>query len=85
MLLGWPGRIGLVLGIVGLSLSLSGAVVIFLFGLPPRVNESGTICLALEQEDESGRKKGRVYRKISRLGLALLVVGFLLQLLERIV
>jgi len=72
------------LDIIGLSLSLAGAVLIFFFGLPPRIRESGRLYLALEQEDESEIKKGRIYRKISRLGLILLALGFLLQLLERI-
>jgi hypothetical protein len=74
----------LILGVIGLSLSLAGAIIIFFFGLPPRVRESGRFYLALEQEDKDEIKKGKRYRKISRLGLILLAIGFLLQLLEKI-
>ena len=70
---------------IGLALSFAGAITIFFFGLPPNVRESGRRYLALEQEDEGEIKKGRRCRKISRFGLILLAVGFLLQLLEKII
>ncbi len=71
--------------IIGLILSFAGATIIFFFGLPPRVRESGRICLALEQEDKDEIEKGKRYRKISKLGLFLLAVGFLFQLLEKVI
>jgi hypothetical protein len=74
-----------VMDIAGLILSFVGAIIIFTFGLPPNVRESGKCYLLLEQEDKHEIKKGRRYRKISRLGLILLALGFLLQLLERII
>lgn len=70
--------------ILGLASSLAGAIIIFFFGLPPNVRESGMRYLALEQEDKDEIKKGKRYRMISRIGLILLAVGFLLQLLEKI-
>jgi len=70
--------------IIGLASSFAGAIILFFFGLPPRVRESGARYLLLEGEDKDEIKKGRRYRKISRLGLILLALGFLLQLLERI-
>ena len=70
--------------IIGLALGLAGAIIIFFFGLPPNVRESGMRYLALEQEDKDEITKGKRYRKISRLGLILLAIGFLLQLLETI-
>jgi hypothetical protein len=69
---------------IGLASSFAGAIILFFFGLPPRVRESGARYLSLEGEDKDEIKKGRRYRKISRLGLILLALGFLLQLLERI-
>lgn len=71
--------------IIGLILSFAGAIIILLFGLPPRVRESGTSFLALEGEDKDEIKKGKRYRKLSKLGLFLLAVGFLFQLLEKII
>ncbi len=71
--------------IIGLALNLAGAIIILRFGLPPRVSESGMGYLALESVDEGEIKKGKKYRMISRIGLILLVVGFLFQLLEKII
>ena len=71
--------------IVGLALSLAGATIIFFFGLPPRISESGAIHLITEQVDEGEIKKAKKYKVISRLGLLFLAVGFLLQLLEKVI
>jgi len=71
--------------ILGLALSLAGAIIIFIFGLPPRVSESGAIHLVAEQVDEGEIKTAKKYKMISRIGLVLLAVGFLFQLLEKII
>lgn len=71
--------------IIGLSFSLAGAIIIFFFGLPPRVRESGARYLLLEGEDKDEIEKGRRYRRISKLGLSLLAIGFLFQLLGKII
>jgi hypothetical protein len=72
-----------ILGIIGLSLSFIGATIIFFFGLPPRVRESGARHLLLEGEDKEEIKKGKRYRKLSKLGLLLLAVGFIFQILGK--
>jgi len=69
--------------IIGLALSFAGAIIIFIFGLPPRVSESGAIHLVAEQVDEGEIKTAKKYKMISRIGLILLAVGFLFQLLEK--
>ena len=71
--------------IIGLILSFAGAIIIFIFGLHPIISESGTIRLIAEQVDEGEIKRAKKYRMISRIGLILLVVGFLLQLLEKFI
>lgn len=71
--------------IIGLALSFAGAIIIFIFGLPPRVSESGAIHLVAEQADEGEIKTAKKYKMISRTGLILLAIGFLLQLLEKII
>ena len=71
--------------IIGLALSFAGAIIIFIFGLPPRVSESGVIHLVAEQVDEGEIKTAKKYKMISRIGLILLAVGFLFQLLEKII
>jgi len=71
--------------IIGLALSFAGAMIVFFFGLPPRVRESGARHLLLEGEDKDEIERGKKYRKFSGFGLILLAVGFLLQLLEKII
>lgn len=71
--------------IIGLALSFAGAIIIFIFGLPPRVSESGAIHLVAEQVDEGEIKTAKKYKTISGIGLILLAVGFLFQLLEKII
>lgn len=71
--------------IIGLALSFTGAIIIFFFGLHPMISESGVIHLIAEQVDKGEMKRAKKYRAISRIGLILLVVGFLLQLIERFI
>ena len=71
--------------IIGLALSFAGAIIIFFFGLHPMISESGAIHLIAEQVDKGEIKRAKKYRMISRIGLILLAVGFLLQLLEKII
>ncbi len=47
--------------IIGLILGFAGATIIFFFGLPPRVRESGMSYLALEQVDKGEIIKGKIY------------------------
>ncbi|MDP3066806.1 MAG: hypothetical protein Q8N08_08730 [Methanobacteriaceae archaeon] len=59
-----------------------GTVLIFFFGLPPKVDLDGHINLILEQEDEKEKRKGRKYKIISFIGISLLAMSFLLQLIK---
>jgi len=71
--------------IIGLALSFAGVIIIFFFGLPPMISERGAIHLITEQVDEGEIKRAKKYKVISKLGLFLLAVGFLLQLLGEII
>ena len=71
--------------IIGLALSFAGAIIIFIFGLHPMISESGAIHLVVEQVDEGEIKRAKKYKVISRVGLILLAVGFILQLLKKII
>jgi len=71
--------------IIGLALSFAGAIIIFFFGLHPMISERGAIHLITEQVDEGEIKTAKTYKTISRIGIILLIVGFLLQLLEIII
>lgn len=68
------------LNIIGLSLDIIGVIILFFFGLPPRINKGGTINLILEQTDTKEDKKWKIYNFISNLGLILIIIGFSIQL-----
>jgi len=59
-----------------------GTMLIFFFGLPPKVDPEGHLNLILEQEDEEEKKTGRKYKRISYIGISLLSISFFLQLIR---
>jgi len=61
-----------------------GTVLIFKFGLPPKVDPEGHISIICEQEDENEKKKGRIYKKLGYAGIFLIGVAYLLQLFKLI-
>lgn len=61
-----------------------GSMLIFFFGIPPRIDPNGHIYLIAEQEDEDEKCKARLYKRISYLGVFLLGFSFMLQLLSMI-
>lgn len=63
----------------GLILDIVGVVVLFCFGLPPRLAMSGI--LALDRNTDAFQKKEKRYRTWSYAALACLVTGFLLQII----
>ncbi len=60
----------------------AGAILIFFFGLPPKIDPDGHIHLSLEQESEEDKRKGKKYKIISYAGILLLAISFLLQLMK---
>jgi hypothetical protein len=60
---------------------LIGSVIIFFFGLPPKIDEDGHVNLILEQEDEVEKKRGKLYKNISYFGIFLITLSFLFQLI----
>ena len=65
---------------LGLVLDIIGAVLLFKFGLPASIDREGHVLLATGQIDENEIKKGKLYDRWGRIGLALLITGFILQL-----
>jgi hypothetical protein len=61
---------------------LIGTVLIFFFGLPPKVDQEGNSYLLLEQGDEKELKKAKKYKFLSYLGLSLLGISFAFQLIN---
>ncbi len=67
---------------LGLILDIFGAILIFLFGISPNISREGHINLILEQEDTSEKEKAKKYDSYSRIGMYLLIAGFILQLIS---
>jgi len=61
---------------------LVGTLLIFFFGLPPKVDPEGHINIIAEQEDKKEKKKAKKYKIFSYIGISLLAFSFLLQLVS---
>jgi hypothetical protein len=61
---------------------LGGTLLIFFFGLPPKVDPEGHIVLRTEQTDVEEIKKGKIYKRFGHLGLSLLIISFGLQVFK---
>lgn len=61
-------------------IGLTGTLLIFFFGLPPKIDPEGHIHLIAEQEDKEEKKKAKKYKVSSYIGISLLAFSFLLQL-----
>lgn len=66
----------------GLLLDIVGAILIFQFGLPEPISRRGAQYLITEQSDEGERKKASRFDLLSKVGLGLLVTGFVFQLVS---
>lgn len=64
------------------TLGFIGTILIFFYGLPPKVDPDGHIHLILEQEDKLEKRKGKIYKKIGYLGIILIAISFLLQIVN---
>lgn len=70
-----------ILSVLGLSLDLIGVVILFFFGIPPGLHVSGQSVMVKDQADHDMKTKlGQRYQKMQKLALAILIVGFALQI-----
>ena len=69
---------------VGLGLDIIGVVLLFKFGLPPRVSETGGTSIKWPggKSNEEAKEEYQHYKQMGYVGLGLLVVGFSLQLIS---
>ena len=67
---------------LGLFFDISGAILIWKYGLPEILSRKGEVHLILEQTDESEKAKAKKYDFFSHVGIFLLVLGFALQLIS---
>ena len=63
----------------GLVLDIGGVVILFCYGLPAEIRKEHLLSVG---ENEKQVRKWNHYKRISRLGLGLLVLGFSLQLVS---
>jgi len=67
---------------LGLIADIIGALLVWRFGLPEPISRAGVRHLIAEDSDEAEIATPAMYDRWSHLGIALLVLGFALQLLS---
>jgi len=70
---------------IGLVVDMIGVILIFLFGISPSLNLKGAVSLIAEQVDEEGKKKAKIYKGLSILGLIFVFSGFLFQFIGNLI
>ncbi len=58
-------------------LGFIGSILLFCFGLPPKVSEDGVEYLILEQQDEKETKKYKLYKKLGQVSIIFISLSFL--------
>ncbi|MGD8456049.1 MAG: hypothetical protein PVF83_06675 [Anaerolineales bacterium] len=67
---------------IGLILDIIGGVMLFLYGLAPRIDPEGRSYLFLNGYDnEEEKKKYKHYKLLSNIGIWLVIGGFIFQLI----
>ncbi len=75
----------IILNSAGLLCDITGAILLFKFGLPENISKKGHINLILEQIDENEKRKAKKYDLWGKIGLILIIIGFVFQLLSSFV
>lgn len=70
------------LSAIGVTANFIGGYLLWIYGIPNRVNRDGHMFFRTIQTDENEIRRARFYDLMSNLGLALLIVGFFIQLLD---
>jgi len=65
--------------IAGLALSLVGVLLLFRYGMPYMIETKGEVGVILEGVDQKAIETEKRYRYFGKIGLALVVIGTLLQ------
>jgi len=67
---------------IGLVIDIVGALILFRFGLAPKIDVEGHVHLILEQVDEGEIALAKRYKSSSSIGIILIGIGFLFQLIS---
>ena len=70
-----------IINTVGLAFDIVGVILLFFYGLPEPISKTGAGHLTWGENEEEATK-WRLYKTRSCWGLALLIIGFSLQLLS---
>ena len=63
------------------NLGFLGSLLLFFFGLPPKLDIDGYQHLILEQIDKDEKRKAKLYRVLGNIGIILITICFLLQVI----
>jgi hypothetical protein len=67
---------------IGLIFDIAGVVLVWKYGLPESISRTGATYLLLEESDATEIARANKYDKRSRIGLSLLMLGFIGQLIS---
>ncbi len=71
-----------VLNIIGLSLNIIGVIILFFYGIPPKIDTGGYHVITTCEKDKKELKEISLYKIISSIGIILIFLGFVMQLLS---
>jgi hypothetical protein len=74
-----------ILNVIGLGFDMLGVLVVFLFGISPRLDLGGHDIIVTKEINDKEIKKTKRYKLYSWLGLFLIFSGFLLQLVGNLI
>ncbi len=69
----------------GLFLDIVGVVLIWRYGLPEPISRTGATYIITEQIDQTEMAKAANYDLLSKLGLGLIITGFLMQIVSNFI
>jgi hypothetical protein len=72
--------VGAAFTIAGLIFNIAGAVLLYFFGLPATISSEGHDYLMADQTNSVEMQRARLYDRLGRLGIGLLLMGFGLRL-----
>jgi hypothetical protein len=70
---------------IGLVLDISGAILLWRYGLPEALNREGKVYMVLEREDDAEKALAKSYDRWAKVGLGSLIAGFAFQLVSNYV
>jgi len=75
----------ILLSSIGLGLDIIGVIIIFFFGISPKLDIKGETYRITGEIDENEIKITKKYKRFSWLGLILIFLGFLLQFISNFI